>query len=420
MKPFDIAETGEVSRRRNSALVGAAVHRNKLFSKAGLNERAFTLAFSSLVYPQIWEDPDVDMDAMQIGSDHRVVTIASGGCNALSYLGAGPREVIALDLNTAHLALNRLKVAAARHLPGYPEFFRFFGEANSPENVAAFDTYISPHLDPEAVDYWTGRDLKGRRRIERFQRGFYRYGLLGQFIALGHLLARLYGRNPRRLLEATTVAEQKEIYERELAPLFQKPFIKLMLDQRSSLFGLGIPPAQYDALAEGRPMHEVIEERLRRLACDYDLKVNYFAWQAFHRGYAAKGLGPVPPYLEEANYTKLRERLGRLSLRNVSFTTYLEGQPAQSFDRYVLLDAQDWMNDQELSDLWTEITRTARPGARVIFRTAGTKTILPGRIPDGILNQWQYEAEQSADFTRRDRSAIYGGFHLYILPGGAR
>ena len=420
MKLFELAETGEVSRRRSSELVGAAVHRNKLFSKAGLNERAFTLAFSSLVYPQIWEDPAVDLEAMALRADHRVITIASGGCNALSYLVAGPSEITALDLNTAHIALNRLKIAAARYLPGYPEFFRFFGEANSPENVKVFDTHIASHLDPETVDYWNGRDLKGRRRIERFARGFYRYGLLGQFIALGHLMARLYGRNPRRILEATTVAEQKVIYESELAPLFQKPLIKLMLDQRSSLFGLGIPPAQYDALAGGRPMHEVIEERLRRLACDHDLKVNYFAWQAFHRGYAARGLGPVPPYLEEQNYTKLRDGLDRLNLRNNSFTAHLAAQPAQSFDRYVLLDAQDWMNDQELSDLWTEITRTARPGSRVIFRTAGTKTILPGRIPDAVLGQWYYQAEQSADLTRRDRSAIYGGFHLYEFGGETR
>ena len=39
--------------------------------------------------------------------------------------------------------------------------------------------------------------------------------------------------------------------------------------------------------------------------------------------------------------------------------------PAASFDRYVLLDAQDWMGDADLTKLWSEITRTARPGARV-------------------------------------------------------
>ena len=75
------------------------------------------------------------------------------------------------------------------------------------------------------------------------------------------------------------------------------------------------------------------------------------------------------------------------------------------------------MNDAVLTGLWEEITRTARPGARVIFRTAGEATILPGRIPERILSRWHYAEELSRELTLKDRSAIYGGFHLYILQG---
>jgi S-adenosylmethionine-diacylglycerol 3-amino-3-carboxypropyl transferase len=63
------------------------------------------------------------------------------------------------------------------------------------------------------------------------------------------------------------------------------------------------------------------------------------------------------------------------------------------------------------------MTRTARPGARAIFRTAGEDTILPGRVPDAVLNRWTYEEAASKEWTTQDRSAIYGGFHLYILKG---
>ena len=44
-----------------NALLSDAVHANPLASGRGLLERLFTLAFSGLVYPQIWEDPRVDM-----------------------------------------------------------------------------------------------------------------------------------------------------------------------------------------------------------------------------------------------------------------------------------------------------------------------------------------------------------------------
>jgi len=81
----------------------------------------------------------------------------------------------------------------------------------------------------------------------------------------------------------------------------------------------------------------------------------------------------------------------------------------------VLLDAQDWMMDAQLEELWTEIVRTARPGARVIFRTAGEETILPGRVPDVILSRFSYDREFCRELTAKDRSSIYGGFHTYVL-----
>ncbi len=414
MRMSEATETLDISRRTSSELVGAAVHRNRLLSRAGLSERAFTLAFSSLVYPQIWEDPVVDLEAMELESHHRIITIASGGCNVMSYLTANPAHITAVDLNTAHSALNKMKIAAARHLPAYAEFYKLFGDANARDNINNFDTWIDPHLDAESQRYWNGRDMRGRRRIERFSRGFYRHGLLGQFIAAGHVAAKLFGKDPRRMMAAKSREEQIKIYEADLAPLFDKALIKRLLNQRSSLFGLGIPPAQYDALAGGRPMHVVVEERLRRLACGCDLQDNYFAVQAFNRGYAADGKGPLPLYLQASNFDTVRSHAERVNVVHASFTTHLAQQRPATFDRYILLDAQDWMGDGDLTELWTEITRTARPGARVIFRTAGEETILPGRIPDAILTQWNYRAEKSKAWTVRDRSAIYGGFHLYV------
>ena len=111
----------------NSAqVIDDAVVRRQAKVKDKLLDKAFAFAFKGLVYAQIWEDPVVDMEGLDIRPDSRVVTIASGSCNVLSYLTANPAEVIAVDLNRAHIALGKLKITAIKHLPNYERFHRFF------------------------------------------------------------------------------------------------------------------------------------------------------------------------------------------------------------------------------------------------------------------------------------------------------
>jgi len=410
-----VQAAGNVQGRERNKRLTEAVHRHKAGSKAGLQERLFTLAFSGLVYPQIWEDPVVDLEALRLKDGERMVAIASGGCNILSYLASADVRITAVDLNPAHVALNKLKISAVKNLPSYEAFHRFFADAQSSDNVKAYRDHLRDRLDPVTRAYWDRRDLLGRRRIGYFRRNVYRQGLLGRFIGAGHLLAKAHGRNPRRLLTARDRAEQRRIFETELAPLFDKRHIRWLVGKPAALFGLGIPPSQFEALKGDAPhMAEVLRQRLERLACDFDLSSNYFAWQAFGRGYADNG-GPLPPYLERSSFPALRSRSDNIEVVHASFTEYLGAQPDASLDAYVLLDAQDWMTDDKLTALWTEIARTARPGARVIFRTAGEETILPGRIPDAILCRFDYDRETCRAMTLKDRSSIYGGFHLYTL-----
>ena len=160
-------------------------------------------------------------------------------------------------------------------------------------------------------------------------------------------------------------------------------------------------------------MADVLKARLAKLAYGFDLKDNYFARQAFGRSY--DGAGALPPYLERSNWETLQARAENVSVVHASFTEHLPSLGAPTYDAYVLLDAQDWMTDAQLTALWQGIVETARPGARVIFRTAGEDTILPGRVPQEILGRFRYDADEGRAFAARDRSSVYGGFHLYTL-----
>jgi S-adenosylmethionine-diacylglycerol 3-amino-3-carboxypropyl transferase len=400
------------------AQLGAAVHQNAALSRAGLLERLFSRLFHGLVYPQIWEDPVVDMAALKIMPGHNLVCIASGGCNVMSYLTARPKSILAVDLSPAHVALGRLKVAAAMHLPDYASFDDFFGKADLAANTRNYDCFIAAHLDPETRAFWEAGIAS--RRITQFERGFYRFGLLGRFVGVIHLVARLGRVDFAPLLAAAkTLDEQRAFFDAKVAPLFEMHLVKFLARRRASLFGLGIPPAQYDKLAAdgGGDVIPVLRERVRKLICDFPIQQNYFAWQAFGRGYSRAEQRSVPPYLERDNFGAVRGSAPGVRVLNRSLTDQLAQEPSGSKHGYVLLDAQDWMSDAQLTALWRQISRTAAPDATVVFRTGGAANILPGRVDPTILTHWHYDAAEAAAGFMNDRSSIYGGFHVYRKRG---
>ena len=99
-------------------------------------------------------------------------------------------------------------------------------------------------------------------------------------------------------------------------------------------------------------------------------------------------------------------------MHQITMTQYLKNKAGKSLDGYVLLDAQDWMDTFQLNELWYEIDRTSKLGARVIFRTAAEDNLVKTAISPGVLANWKYCKEKSQRLYEKDRSAIYGGFHL--------
>jgi S-adenosylmethionine-diacylglycerol 3-amino-3-carboxypropyl transferase len=375
-----------------TGLVENAVYDAPAASAKGMLDRLFAFWFKRFVYNQIWEDPRVDLEALRLTPSSRLVTIASGGCNVLNYLFADPAAIVAVDLNPAHIALTRLKLVAVQQLPDHESFFRLFGAAADPANRQTYFSKLRPHLDAQTRAFWEERTITRKRRLDYFADGLYRRALLGRFIGLLHSLAAATGRRPARLLGATSLAEQQRIFDETTAPLFDLAIVRLLCRLPMMSYSLGIPPAQFNLLRReaAGDVARLYRDRVRRLACDFPIGDNYFAWQAFGRAY------------------DLEHRL--------AVTDFLAGEPPHSVDRYILLDAQDWMSGEQLNALWRQIDRTAATGARVIFRTAAQAAKLAETLAPEVFSRWQYERDLSRSLLARDRSAIYGGFHVYSLP----
>ena len=392
----------------------AVVKTDTLTSKRFL-QGLFARWFDAFVYNQIWEDPRMDLQALELDENSRVLTISSGGCNALNYLLAGPQSVTAVDLNRYHVYLLQLKIAAIKGLRSHEDFFNFFGTGKHPSNREKYVSQIRPLLEDDACRFWD-------RRIGYFIKGgLYNYSRNAYFLRFFHWFSRRLGCQPEKLLNAKSLSEQAENFGLYADPFFDSWIIKTMGKMPVTMFGLGIPPQQYDELKrelkDGKTVIDIYRERARRLACDFPIDENYFAWQAFARRYDTENRKALPEYLKAENYERLRTEVHKLTADVFSVTDEILRSPTGTFNRFVFLDAQDWMDAAAMTALWNAIASKAEAGSRIIFRTAGSRSPLEANLPERLLKRFEYESELSAELFKQDRSSIYGGFHLYVFRG---
>ena len=402
----------------------ASVQNESISSKQGLLQTLFAVWFDAFVYNQIWEDPRVDLQALRLDENSRILTISSGGCNALNYLLENPKSVTAVDLNRHHIYLLNLKLTALKYLPSYKSFFAFFGTGFGENTGTDYQKFIAGNLDKATRKFWESNTFLGGvfygDRISFFRNaGLYDQSRNGYFLRFFHWLARRLGCRVGEVLKAKTLDEQAKLYRKHIDPFFDSSLIKLIGKLPVTLFGLGIPPQQYQELKRDlsgdRTVIDIYRDRVRRLSCDFPIEENYFAWQAFARKYDTENRRAVPEYLKEDNFNTLRARADRLTTIIGSASDEIRNSPEGSFNRFVFLDAQDWMDTEAIIDLWSLIVAKAEPGSRIIFRTAGAASPLDDNLPDELRNRFVYEKELSENLFKQDRSSIYGGFHLYVF-----
>jgi S-adenosylmethionine-diacylglycerol 3-amino-3-carboxypropyl transferase len=396
----------------NETTLQSAVQNEKTASKQGILQKLFAIWFDAFVYNQIWEDPEIDLQALNLDQNSRILTISSGGCNALNYLVESPQNVTAVDLNRHHIFLLNLKKTAIENLD-YEDFFAFFGVGKTDKANEIYQKNLRPNLDEATRNFWD-------KKIYIFNKGgLYEHSRNGYFLRFFHRFANLIGCQPDKVLDAKTPAEQAELYDKYINPFFDTTFIKIVGKLPITMFGLGIPPQQYvelkKDLAEGGSVIDIYRKRAKKLAVDYPIDKNYFAWQAFSRKYDTHARKAIPEYLKEEKFATLKANINRLNTDIGSVTDKIKLSPKDNFNRFVFLDAQDWMNAEVMTDLWQAIADFGEKGSRIIFRTAGASSPIEANLPNNLSEKFVYEEDFSLELFKQDRASIYGGFHLYIL-----
>jgi S-adenosylmethionine-diacylglycerol 3-amino-3-carboxypropyl transferase len=330
---------------------------------------------NNLVYNTCWEDPRLDRVALELGPNDTVAMITSGGCNALDYALQGPRSIYAIDMNPRQNALLELKLAGIRKLD-YETFFELFGRGKLTKCAALYQSSLRPELSEAARMYWDKKIhfFKGRGICD----SFYFHGTSGVFArGMNFYLDRIAKVRPavNDLLTANSIDEQREIYDRHIAPTFWSKPLLWALGRNSTLSMLGVPPPQI--LQVERHFGGIagfIKACVEAVFVKLPIQDNYF-WRVYLTGEYTPDC--CPEYLKPDNFAALKNGLAeRIHLYTGTVEKFLRGHN-EPLSRFVLLDHMDWLSTHRVDWLeseWQAIVDRAAPGARILWRSGGLDT----------------------------------------------
>jgi S-adenosylmethionine-diacylglycerol 3-amino-3-carboxypropyl transferase len=199
-----------------------------------------------------------------------------------------------------------------------------------------------------------------------------------------------------------------------LERLFHSGLMRFLTGTSRGLTRPGIAPWSRALLGAGRPLNEVLHERLLRLIDDHSEDVNYFAWQALARRYPGPGDRGLPPYLQHRQFARMRNDAGVIIPVQASLLEFFQSLPAREVDAVALSNSHDCLAPETVRVLWDAINRAGSERTCIIFRTAGSESPLDRPELASLRKSWRRDEERSAIGFELDRSAIHGGFHCYV------
>ncbi|WP_162907822.1 DUF3419 family protein [Allorhizocola rhizosphaerae] len=338
-----------------------------------------------LFFAQVREDPELELAAFAgVWEDGPIAVVSSAGCTALSLVARGAVEVIGVDVNRTQNNLVELKAAAVT-AGDFDQALGLLG-ASPMAGSARMLAYqrIRPRLTKQARDYWDARP-------DIVARGVLNAGVTERLMRVIARSLRLVHPNRRitRLLGLQTLEQQREFYRREwdnarwrllFDVLCNRLVLRRTYDER---FFAHVEKASY-----ARHFRQVAEHTLTRLS----IRDNYFLHYMLTGRYPA---GSRPPYLSGGHVP-----VDRLTLVDATLTDYLRTQPDQSLAGFALSNICEWLTAAQIDELFAEIVRTARPGARVVLRNFVGWTEVPPKW-SGVVREDRARGEE---LMRRDRS----------------
>lgn len=354
--------------------------------------------FERLLFAQCWEDPRMDLAALKPGPGQTLVVVTSGGCTALTLALSEPEKVIAVDLNAAQSWLLHLKIAGARALD-HAAYLELLGVRPSTRRHELY-TRCRAVMPARARAYW---DQEG----ERIETGVLVSGRYERYLAKFRRLLRVLPGEKRiaRLFESRDLDAQRRFYEDEWDTAAWRLFFRVFFS-RTVLGCAGLDRAFF-TYVEGIPDFGAhFLARARHVLTELPIGDNYFLAQIC-RGRYDERLA-LPPYLQPANFERLKTAVRRIEVVTEELGTLLGRLPEGSVDGFAYSNVFEWVSPAAFEALLRQTHRASRRGARLCYRNLLVRRKHPASL-DGLFVP---DEALAARLLHEDRSFVYSHFEI--------
>lgn len=343
-------------------------------------------------YAQCWEDADVLLEAMNVRSGDKLLSIASGGENTLALLARSPASVIAVDMNPAQLWCLQLKVSAFRNL-SHEELLAFLGSRMAPagERLCIYRR-LREDLDPACSRYFDDR-------LKMIAHGINSQGRFDGYFALFRelVLPLIHNRNTvRRWFDLHTAEQRRRFYQE----VWNTPAWRLMFHiffSRQVMGLTGRSPEQFNYV-EG-PVADRILERVRIGLTETDPSDNpYLQWILYGRHVSA-----LPFALRPENFDVIRSNLNALTLKCSSVSACLDTVSDRSLSGCNLSDIFEYISGREYEALARKLHRKSSRGGRLVY----WNMLVPRRHPRSLRTGLVELTDTAARLHAKDKAFFY-------------
>ncbi|TVP76778.1 MAG: DUF3419 family protein [Gemmatimonadales bacterium] len=355
--------------------------------------------FGFVRYGSVWEDADILCEALApMAAGGRLLSVASAGDNALALLTLDPAQVVAIDLSPAQLACVELRMAALGQLDE-PALVGFLGLEAAPDRA---DTYagLRSSLSSGARSFWDAhpgaiaRGIIHSGKFERYLQAFRKY-----LLPVVHRRSRIEALRRDRPLEERRAFYDDEWDTRRWRTLFGVFF------SRRVMGWMGRDPAFF-AHVEGT-VSERILARTRYALTELPARTNPYL------AYILTGTYPPearPRYLRPEHLDQVRDRLGRIELRQGS----VEEAPGV-FDGMNLSNIFEYMDSADHLGCYRALLERARPGTRLAY----WNLLVPRTAPPSLEDRVRPLEELARELHARDQAWFYEAFHVDEVTSSA-